>query len=45
MQLPTGLVRLTARCYDGDGVVQTEQIADVVPDGATGWPSVVVEVA
>lgn len=44
MDLPTGRSTLTARCYDGSGEVQTDQVADVVPDGATGWPSVVVDV-
>jgi DMSO/TMAO reductase YedYZ molybdopterin-dependent catalytic subunit len=33
---------LTVRATDGTGAVQTEDRADVVPDGASGWMSVVV---
>jgi len=32
---------MRVRATDGTGVVQTEQAADVLPDGATGWPAVV----
>jgi hypothetical protein len=28
------------RATDGTGAVQTSQLADVVPDGATGWHTV-----
>jgi hypothetical protein len=33
---------LTVRATDGGGEVQTEERADVVPDGASGWMSLVV---
>jgi DMSO/TMAO reductase YedYZ molybdopterin-dependent catalytic subunit len=33
---------LTVRATDGSGEVQTEDRADVVPDGASGWMSLVV---
>ncbi|MFF0431065.1 molybdopterin-dependent oxidoreductase [Streptomyces sp. NPDC004327] len=33
---------LTVRATDGTGAVQTEQRADTMPDGATGWHSVEV---
>jgi hypothetical protein len=32
------------RATDGTGEVQTQQRADVVPDGASGWMSLVVTV-
>ena len=35
---------LRVRATDGDGAVQTSEIADVVPDGATGWDAVSVTV-
>lgn len=35
---------LSVRAVDGDGVVQTGERADPVPDGATGWHSVEVQV-
>jgi DMSO/TMAO reductase YedYZ molybdopterin-dependent catalytic subunit len=31
---------ITVRATDNTGAVQTEQYADVIPDGATGWHSV-----
>lgn len=31
---------IRVRATDGDGVVQTADLADVVPDGATGWHTV-----
>ena len=31
---------IRVRATDGDGVVQTSDLADVVPDGATGWHTV-----
>jgi DMSO/TMAO reductase YedYZ molybdopterin-dependent catalytic subunit len=36
---------ITARAADDSGAVQTEQPSAPAPDGATGFPSVVVEVA
>ena len=33
---------ITARATDGTGVVQTDQRANPIPDGASGWHSVVV---
>jgi hypothetical protein len=33
---------ITARATDADGVLQTEQRVDPIPDGASGWHSVVV---
>ena len=35
---------LTVRAIDGRGETQTETRADVVPDGASGWMSLVVTV-
>jgi DMSO/TMAO reductase YedYZ molybdopterin-dependent catalytic subunit len=35
---------LTVRATDGEGQVQTEQVAPPAPDGASGWHSVRVEV-
>ncbi len=35
---------LRARAYDGAGTVQTDRVAGVVPDGATGYPSATVTV-
>ena len=35
-----GLHEIRVRATDADGVVQTEEQADVVPDGATGWHTV-----
>jgi hypothetical protein len=35
---------LKVRATDGTGEVQTEQRADPVPDGASGWQSVMVTV-
>lgn len=42
---PPGEHRLTVRATDGTGEVQTGQISDPPPDGATGWHSVTVTVA
>jgi len=36
---------LTVRATDADGVTQPEQRTDVVPDGATGWHAVTIDVA
>jgi DMSO/TMAO reductase YedYZ molybdopterin-dependent catalytic subunit len=35
---------LRARATDGDGAVQTGEEAAPVPDGATGWHSIVIEI-
>ena len=35
---------LTVRATDGDGAVQTEERAEPIPDGASGWHSIVVTV-
>ena len=35
-----GLHEISVRATDGTGAVQTSQLADVVPDGATGWHTV-----
>lgn len=35
-----GRHRITVRATDGTGATQTSQQAGVIPDGATGWPSV-----
>lgn len=35
---------LTVRATDGDGQVQTEEVAPPAPDGASGWHSVSVDV-
>ena len=32
---------ISARSYDGDGVLQTEARAEPIPDGASGWHSIV----
>ena len=39
---PTGC---GVRATDADGYLQTEEEADVVPDGATGWHTIFVDVA
>ena len=36
----SGSHTITVRATDNTGAVQTEQWADPVPDGATGWHSV-----
>lgn len=40
LALPPGDHHVEARATDKSGYVQTDQIADPVPDGATGWPGV-----
>jgi len=40
----TGQHRLEVRATDGDGHTQPEQRVDPIPDGATGWHAVVVDV-
>ncbi len=44
-QASPGTHRLRVRATDADGYLQTEEEADVVPDGATGWHTVFVDVA
>ncbi|MEQ4566896.1 molybdopterin-dependent oxidoreductase [Paenarthrobacter sp. CAP02] len=39
-----GIHYVKARATDGTGETQTEKRADPVPDGASGWPSVMVTV-
>ena len=41
---PAGEHTITARATDGTGVVQTADVAPPPPDGATGWPSISVNV-
>ena len=43
-QATPGSHTVTARATDNTGAVQTEQQAPPAPDGASGWPSVSVEV-
>jgi len=40
VELGTGSHTMRVRATDGTGVLQTEEAADVLPDGATGWPAV-----
>jgi DMSO/TMAO reductase YedYZ molybdopterin-dependent catalytic subunit len=39
-----GTHTIRARATDGTGQIQTSQVQDVVPDGATGYPSITVRV-
>lgn len=41
LDVAPGTYALQARATDHNGVTQTEAQADVVPDGATGWPVIV----
>ena len=41
---PAGRHRLAARAYDGTGVPQTAQVQGVLPDGATGYHVVEVQI-
>ncbi len=43
-QAMPGSHTITARATDNTGVVQTEQQASPMPDGASGWPSISIEV-
>ncbi len=43
-QAAPGAHTITARATDNTGAVQTEQQAPPPPDGASGWPSISVEV-
>ncbi|MEQ3554348.1 molybdopterin-dependent oxidoreductase [Pseudonocardia nematodicida] len=45
LDLGPGSHVLEARATDRRGLTQTEQRVDPIPDGATGWPSVLVSVA
>ena len=45
LELDEGDHVLRVRATDNDGVVQTGAVADVVPDGATGWHEVSFKVA
>ena len=40
----SGSHRIRVRATDGTGAVQTAELADVVPDGATGWHTVSFDV-
>ncbi|HEX3260873.1 MAG TPA: molybdopterin-dependent oxidoreductase [Pseudonocardia sp.] len=40
LALPPGSHSIEARATDKGGYTQTDQRADPIPDGATGWPSV-----
>jgi hypothetical protein len=40
----SGRHTIAVRATDGDGVVQTEERAEPIPDGASGWHSIVVTV-
>jgi hypothetical protein len=39
---PPGRHTITARATDGTGEVQTEERAEPIPDGASGWHAIVV---
>ncbi|APA96067.1 molybdopterin-dependent oxidoreductase [Nocardia seriolae] len=41
----TGIHTIWARATDGTGETQTDKQADVVPDGATGYPSLTVRIS
>jgi DMSO/TMAO reductase YedYZ molybdopterin-dependent catalytic subunit len=43
-QATPGAHRVTARATDNTGAVQTEEQSPPAPDGATGWPSITVDV-
>ena len=43
-QATPGSHRITARATDNTGAVQTEQQAPPAPDGASGWPTISVDV-
>ncbi|WP_181783915.1 molybdopterin-dependent oxidoreductase [Pseudonocardia pini] len=40
LMVEPGSHTMRVRATDGTGVLQTEAAADVLPDGATGWPAV-----
>lgn len=40
VNLPPGRHAVQARASNTDGTTQTENLADPVPDGATGWPGI-----
>ena len=39
LDLPPGRHTIQARATNHDGAVQTEEIADPIPNGASGWPA------
>lgn len=41
---PAGTHTVRARATDGTGTVQTAEVADVIPDGASGYPSRTIRV-
>lgn len=45
VDMSSGRAEITVRAYDAQGRMQTADVADVAPDGATGWHSVFVDVA
>ena len=45
VDLPAGRHSIRARASGTDGATQTESAADPVPDGATGWPGIIVTVS
>jgi hypothetical protein len=38
----SGEHKIAVRATDGDGQTQTDQLAPVAPDGATGWHTITV---
>ena len=40
VDVPAGQHTVQSRATDRTGATQTEAVADVIPDGATGWPAV-----
>ena len=43
-QATPGPHTITVRATDNTGTVQTEDRSSPIPDGATGWPSITVDV-
>lgn len=43
-QAPAGSHSISVRATDGTGTTQTEEVTDVVPDGASGWDTISVVV-
>ncbi|SDE81143.1 molybdopterin-dependent oxidoreductase [Pseudonocardia oroxyli] len=41
VEVGAGSHTMRVRATDGTGALQTERAADVLPDGATGWPAVI----
>ena len=42
--LTPGSHTVQTRATDGNGVTQTEERADPIPDGASGWPATIFTV-